>query len=534
MTNIKTLMKLLPLLLMGIIVLNSCEGELDNLGSQLVNESEGVDKIYGLLGYNVDHNDTIRTDATKLDSVRIGAFKENIFGGQKASYITQVRLNTYNPDFGTNPVLDSVVMTLKPKYQTAADSATTTTTEDYIYPDGQVAAKKVVVTYPIAKYGKAKIGTEKTKLTIRVHEVNDFLGAASDKSYSNKAVALGQQIGSKVFYGNVNSVTITKDSDASELLKRDVSLRMKLDSTFFQNKIIAKQGNQVLKDAASFIRYFRGISISVLEDEGYLFSMAPNDATITLYYKNDVTSNGTVTRTKQETTLNVGSGNVHFSQIAYSKSSDYAAAMTSAIKIQNVSNLTTAVTPANQLFLQGMGGSGVGVKIPAALLTKLRTIYKDEKIAIVSAKIRLYNDDSWNNKYQKPSSMLVQERDTLSRFLPDMTELSSTGYSLVKTGLLSTVNAYYDVSITSTLKKIVENDTSYDVIKNDGKDFIINTGSYLSDATTGALLGQNYNTRAYNPYRILLTGTTDNSLIGQDITTAKSKAVQLRIIYTKK
>ncbi len=524
-------MKLLPLLLMGIIVLNSCEGELDNLGSQFFNEADAYDKAYGLFGYNVDHNDTIRTDATKLDSVRVGAFTEDKFGGQKASYITQIRLNTYNPDFGANPVLDSVVMTLKPRYRT--DSANTNTVEDYIYPDGQVAAKKVVVSYPVAKYGKAKIGTEKTKLTIKVHEVNDFLGAPSDKAYSNKNVALGAEIGSKVFDGMVNSVTITKDSDASELLKRDVSLRMNLDNTFFQNKIIAKQGNQVLKDAASFIRYFRGISISVAENDGYLLSIAPNDATITLYYKNDVTSNGTVTRTKQETTLNVGSGNVHYSQIAYSRSSDYSSAMNSAIKIQNVSNLASAVTPSSKLYLQGMGGSGVGVKIPADLITKLRNTYKDNKIAIVSAKIRLYNDDSWNNKYLKPSSMLVQERDSLSRFLPDMTQLSSAGYSLVKTGLLNTVNAYYDVSITATLKKIVENDSSYDATKNNGKDFIINTGSYLSNAT-GVLLGQAYNTRAYNPYRILLTGTTDNSLIGQDITGLKSKAVQLRIIYTKK
>jgi hypothetical protein len=46
MIKIKKLMKLFPLLLMGVIVLNSCEGELDNFGSQLVdgNGSEGYDK----------------------------------------------------------------------------------------------------------------------------------------------------------------------------------------------------------------------------------------------------------------------------------------------------------------------------------------------------------------------------------------------------------------------------------------------------------------------------------------------------------
>lgn len=535
MTNIKTLMKLLPLLLMGIIVLNSCEGELDNLGSQLVEETGAYDKAYALLAYNIDNNDSIRADALKLDSVRIGAFREPVFGGQKASYITQVRLNNYNPDFGKNPVLDSVVLTLKPRYQTAADSATTTTNEDYVYPDGQVAAKKVVVTYPVAKYGRAKIGTEKTKFTVKVNEVNDFLGGTVDKLYSDKAISLGTEIGSKVFDGTVNSVTITKDSDASEILKREVSFRMKLDSAFFQNKIIAKQGNQVLKDAASFIRYFRGISISVAEDEGYLFSIAPNDAAITIYYKNDVTAaDGTVTKTKAETSLNLGSSNVHLSQIDYKNrrsGTPYETAMANAVKVQNLSNENLTVNPATQLYLQGMGGSSAGIKIPASTIIQLRNMYKNDKIGIVSAKIRLYNDDSWDNKYRRPSNMLVYEKDNAARFLPDMTELSSAGYALVRTANLSTKEAYYEIGITASLKKLVEDET-YDVTKNNGKDFIINLGSYAVNSSTGLLLGQNYNDRTYNPFRLVLKGTDTNN-IGQEIA-PNSKNVQLRLIFTKK
>jgi hypothetical protein len=102
MIKIKTLMKLFPLVLMGIIVLNSCEGELDNFGSQLVdgNASEGYDKAYSLIAYNVDNHDVQKVVTSQYDSVRIGAFNEDVFGGQKVSYITQLRLNTYNPDFG--------------------------------------------------------------------------------------------------------------------------------------------------------------------------------------------------------------------------------------------------------------------------------------------------------------------------------------------------------------------------------------------------------------------------------------------------
>ena len=522
-------MKMIPFFVMGMVVLNSCEGELDDLGSQLVegNASEGVDKAYSLIAYNISNKDTIQADASKLDSVRIGAFKEPVFGGQRVSYITQVRLSTYNPDFGTNPIIDSVVLSLKPKYETATDSLKTTTDEDYIYPDGAVPAKKVVTTYPVSKYGKYKMGTAKTKLTIKVHEVNDFLGGTSDKLSSDKIVSLNPtELGSKDFDGTINSVVVTKDSDATELLNKAVSYRMTLNKDFFQSKIIAKKGDQVLKDAASFIRYFKGISISVSEDDGYLFSMAPNDAAITIYYKNDVTeTNGTVTRTKAETSLNLGSGNVHLSKIAfYDRSASYLAAVSPTAPPNDA-------TGNELIYAQGMGGASFGVKIPVSTIIQLKNMYKNDKIGIVSAKIRLYNDDaSWNNSYKKPYSLLVRDKASTG-FLPDMTELANAGYSLIKISGYSTKDAYYDIGITASLKKIIE-DASYDPTSTNGKDFIINLGSYLSDASTGLLLGQNYNNRAYLPNRIVLKGTDLNNT-GQEIT-KDSKAAQLRLIFTKK
>ena len=110
-----------------------------------------------------------------------------------------------------------------------------------------------------------------------------------------------------------------------------------------------------------------------------------------------------------------------------------------------------------------------------------------------------------------------------------MSELNGTGYSLIRTGNLSTKDAYYDIGITASLKKIIQDET-YDVTK--AKEFFVNLGTYSSDASTGLLLGQNYNNRAYTPNRIVLKGT-DQTKIGQELN-ATSKAAQLRLIYTKK
>ncbi|MNT21767.1 hypothetical protein D3C72_1571180 [compost metagenome] len=236
-----------------------------------------------------------------------------------------------------------------------------------------------------------------------------------------------------------------------------------------------------------------------------------------------MTTDGVVARTKAELAMSLGSGNVHISKIAYDRAgSDYASAMSPV-------GMPNDVSGDQLIYSQGMGGAGFGLKIPAATIAELKNMYKNEKVGIVSAKIRVYNDaDKWNNSYRKPSSLLVKEKDS-TRFLPDMTELAGTGYSLIRTANLSTKDAYYDIGITASLKKIIE-DESYDVSK--GKDFIINLGSYSVDASTGNLLGQDFNSRAYTPNRIVLKGT-DQSKIGQ-ILPKESKTAQLRLIYTKK
>ena len=148
--NIQKLFNITATLVIGSLILWNCESDADRLGSQFFqNGVQGTETSYPLIAFTVNNGDSLRTDAT------LGAFSEPQFGLQKSSYISQVRLAEYAPDFGTNPILDSAVLVIKPQY--ASDSVTTTTNEDYIYPDGDVASKKVVSTYPVKKYGRTKI-----------------------------------------------------------------------------------------------------------------------------------------------------------------------------------------------------------------------------------------------------------------------------------------------------------------------------------------------------------------------------------------
>src|SRR5690606_34184346 len=134
--NIKRCTKIASVIVFGSVFLFNCEPETDNLGEQFFTGSElNVDSV-DVIAYNIDNNDTIRTDASEISVGALGAFSEGVFGMQKAAYVSQVRLANYDPEFGDNPEIDSVVLVMKPLYD--ASESDVVTDEDYIYPVGDI------------------------------------------------------------------------------------------------------------------------------------------------------------------------------------------------------------------------------------------------------------------------------------------------------------------------------------------------------------------------------------------------------------
>lgn len=518
--TIKRTFAILSLAIFGSVLLYNCEPDPDSLGEQLFLDgaAQGNETPYDLIAFNIMNNDTIKSDATQLGSAILGAFKEDQFGMQKASYVTQLRLSAYNPDFGANAKVDSVVLVLKPTY--ASDSLTTTTNEDYVYPDGNVPAKKEVKTYPINKYGKAK----KT-LTINVNEVTDFLKAATDSVKSDATFAYNATIlGTKEFKGTINTVAITKDSDNSSIFTTTVpGIRIPLDNakTLFQEKIIDKKGKPELADASNFIRHFRGLRISVQENDGYLFQFSPNDMELIMYYKYDKTDNGTITKTSANYAFSLGAGNTHVGQYQYDRSSS---ALSQAI-------VGDRLNGDKKLYTQGMGGPSIGVKIPTKTIDDLKKLYQKNKAAIISAKIRIYTDDSsWNNKYVKPGLFTFLQKDrnkdkptlTTSGFTADVMTFGGIGnFTLYKGYNLDKEQAHYDFIVTRSVKDIIEGTSPID---NTNRYYRIDIGGFLSNSDNTALAGPKFTSRAYTRDRAVF--------IGSDALNAKR--IQLLVTYGTK
>ena len=204
-----------------------CNSDADDLGLQFFenNEAQGEQAAYDLVAYNVNNNDVVRSDSYSLKKATLGVFSENQFGMQKSAYVTQVRLSKYAPDFGTNPVVDSVVLEIKPQYDATTKAVTTTN----VTHEGQ-AAKQTLTKYEAVKYGNPA-----ATMNIDVHEITTDLGAVGTEMLSNSTVATsGVPLGTKAFSGNVYAVSINKTSDNTVLLTREAGVRIKLDKVHFQ------------------------------------------------------------------------------------------------------------------------------------------------------------------------------------------------------------------------------------------------------------------------------------------------------------
>lgn len=513
----------LSMVIFGGMMVYNCEPEPDSLGEQLFLDgaANGTEVAYDVIAYNISNNDSVRSDASKLGMATIGAFREGQFGDQKAAYYTQLRLAADDPDFGANATVDSVVLVIKPTF--ASDSLTTTTNENYVYPDGAVPARQVINRYPAVKFGKAKANNG--KLTVKVHEVTEFLDGYNDIAYSNKIYGYdsANPIGTKEFDGFVKSISITRDSDNTSLFSSEVGFRMALSPTFFKSKIIDKKGQPELKDVANFIRYFRGLRISVEENDGYLLQFAPSSVELLMYYKSDLVVDGVTTKPQTKYTFSIGNGNVHIGNYIYDRAG-------SALQTTATGNTSTGDS---KLFAQGMGGNSIGIKFPQSTINQLKTLYQNNKAAIISAKIRMYTDpDSWNNKYTKPNLMTIVQKDVIdgkpsTNFTEDILKLSGTpNFLYLRAYNLDKNPAYYDFTVTQSVKDIVESGANYI-----DKYFKIDMGNFLRSADGSALAGYQFTSRAYSVDRAVFVGTDSTN---PDNDPSKPYEIKLRVTYGNK
>jgi len=361
-TNKFSAPKYLIIILVFITGLVACEKDFKDIGIALVDNSKFDTKslVSDIIAYN------IKVDSVRVDSLPqyvIGINLNNTFGKTTASLATQVSLPAAGVDFGENPILDSVILDI-PYYNTKTDVIN--------IKDPNSTNDTDSLTVPVYELDSI-IGNQNTPFTINVYELGTFLNTLDPENptklkhyYSNKSFStVNAPLYSGLFTPNANDTAtiITYRNELNKVVEIDTikrsgaipSIKLTLNKSFFKDNFIDLGNTSDFSSTDDFTHFFRGLYITASGSDGSLITFPINNASVNLYYSNDVTSTDanevtTTTRTKQKMFFPLIG--IHANKFKH----DYSMA-TSAIQTRLLN--PDKVNGEQKLYVQGASGSRV-------------------------------------------------------------------------------------------------------------------------------------------------------------------------------
>ncbi|HET8810445.1 MAG TPA: DUF4270 domain-containing protein [Flavobacteriaceae bacterium] len=261
---------------------SSCEDDFSPVGTDLLGDSGFITEPYDeveIVSYSKKIN-SVQTSA--LPQYLLGAYYDPVYGVSEANILAQLTLSAEDPDFGQNPVLDSVVLVL-PYFSTQIEKTAEETTYrlDSVYGDSPVKLSIYESNYFLRDLDpETNFEEPQIYYSDQLPEFENNLGtllATVDNFVPKKDEV--------ILY---NEVEGSDGETTTDTLKLSPRMRIPLDVDFFQTKILDKQGSTELFNNANFKSYFRGIYLKAEAIDGKGTMMALNmvldDAKIVLYY----------------------------------------------------------------------------------------------------------------------------------------------------------------------------------------------------------------------------------------------------------
>lgn len=342
---------IVPALLILLLFLG-CKKE-DELGVDLVNLPGDM------VGMNYTDTSTVLAWSTREDSLQtsgvflhlLGSYYDPVFGKASSSIYTQARLSTNNVSFGTNPVGDSLVLTLQ---------------------------------------YNGYYGDSLASLRLKVYEIDPTAVFHKDSVYySHHTLPVTTLLFDDVV--RINPI------DSVEFGGKKVLplLRLKLGQDLVQ-KFINASGTTDLTNNDAFIKFFKGLYITAEEvssvNQGIVayFNLKADLSRLTLYYHN---ASDTLTYP-----FNINDDCAKFSHFDHS---NYQHAEP-ALNLQD----TNGNNP--RLYLQAMAGLKIRVKFP-----HIKDLYQNGPVAINRAELVVKVDPSdFTSSSFKPAAKLTIARIT--------------------------------------------------------------------------------------------------------------------------
>lgn len=306
-------LKFIGVILFLTVSFMACDKDFSTIESDVLGE--------GNINFNTDKvNLPIVAYNKKLDSLQInnlpsellGVFNDPVYGQTTASIVTQIAPTGYGPNFGTNPSMDSVVLSIPYYSRILTDS--TFTIQDSLYAKDSLRLSIYRNNYFLRDFDPNSANNTQQNY---YSKADGSISGTDNLAMTNNTIInfdanKGELLKDTIFIpSNKAIVTVTYDEDDKKTTTRSVpAFRTKLDTTYWKTIIFDKQGQPELSNENNFKNYFRGLYFKAEAVNGkgslVLLNMASTDAKITIYYSYDNT--GTAgTRSHSSYSLNFSS-----------------------------------------------------------------------------------------------------------------------------------------------------------------------------------------------------------------------------------
>ena len=272
----------------------ACDIDFASLDSDVINPDNATNfstdfEEYPVLTYNKDIG-PVQTNG--LPSYLLGYSYDPGYGTSISNFVSQMSPSSFDPTFGENVVLDSVVLNI-PYFSTLTetDSVGNPIYElDSIFGDTPIKLSVFQNNYFLRDFDPNSEFNDRQKYFSNgsTFSEGELLYLTNSFSPSEKQIIL--------------TVIDTVANEMVESGRLAPAIRFKLDSlentnTFWRDLIFNKEGEPELSNQNNFSDYFRGLYFKAeaigLNGTMMMLDFASTDANITLYYKNDVNNSGT-------------------------------------------------------------------------------------------------------------------------------------------------------------------------------------------------------------------------------------------------
>jgi len=272
------------------LIISACQEDYAEIGTDIINDQiiNIQNQTYPIRTYN---KKVLPFQSNTLPGHLIGHYFDPNFGSTTAHFLGQLTPGIFEPTFGDNTVLDSVVLTI-PYFSKIEDE---TYSIDSLYGNGPIKLSIYKNDFFLRNFDPASDLDES-----QLYFSNGSMGNSESLNFNQLE---GQLLyaNEEFIPSNQEIILVTRDDDGEILTSETLSpsLRIKLENnlpeSFWETLIFEKEGSEELSSANNFYNYFRGLYFKaeqVNAESGSIFQMNfnSNDAHLKLYYTYETTS----------------------------------------------------------------------------------------------------------------------------------------------------------------------------------------------------------------------------------------------------